>query len=448
MTSGWRSSPSLLRRLGLVQLDKALNYFARQTGSQPGLRQHLLASPYELPGLPEHGAMALVRPHEAALAGTGLAGAGAGALSPALPSAPAPVTVSRQAASTARLSAVDFFRGLAILEVVTHHTTAVTLRHLPEGSAAHLVTAAVNRTLHFAVPAFIFLSATVLTRSLLRDFQPLRYYSRRVVRGGWPYLLWSVLYVLWYVASGRRPPEVLTDPERWSFYLLYGKASYHLYFMLVALQVYLLLPLLLPFARRRPPIWAAFLLGAALQAGAYLLNREVLEVRYPGSTVLWYVLPIVLGISVGARLGEFSEWFRRWRWWVLGLLVLVFPPYLSITTRQMLGESVDSVAYHALNWAYSALMALGLLGLAYQWQRSAHPLRILIATLGTVSLQVYLIHPFLLQVLEKWYAPERTDSVALTIAVTTAYGLFVLMLPAVIGRLLSGRRLSSLLFGR
>jgi Uncharacterized protein conserved in bacteria len=443
VTTAWRSSPSLLRRLGLVRLDKALNYFARQTGSQPGLRQQLLDSPYELPGLPEHGAMALVRPHEAALAGVGV-----GALSPALPSAHAPVTVSRQAVSTARLSAVDFFRGLAILEVVTHHTTAVTLRHLPEGSTAYLITAGVNRTLHFAVPAFIFLSATVLTRSLLKDFRPLRYYSRRLIRGGWPYLLWSVLYVLWYVASGRRPPEVLTDPERWSFYLLYGKASYHLYFMLVALQVYLILPLLLPLARRRPPIWLAFVLGAALQAGAYLLNRNVLQTPYPGSTVLWYVLPIVLGVSVGARLGEFSEWFRKSRWWVLGLLVLVFPPYLTVTTRQMLGESVDSVAYHALSWGYSALMALGLLGLAYQWQRSTHPLRILIATLGTVSLQVYLIHPFLLQVLENWYAPERSDPVGLTIALSVLYGLVVLMIPAVIGRLLSGRRLSTLLFGR
>ncbi|MFC6800734.1 acyltransferase family protein [Deinococcus caeni] len=100
---------------------------------------------------------------------------------------------------------IDVFRGLTITEVVLHHTTGMALRYLTPGTLSHDAVTVLNRTLHFAVPAFVFLSAVVLTRSLLRRFEPRRYFWRRLTRGGWPYLLWSALYMLWYVLSGQRP---------------------------------------------------------------------------------------------------------------------------------------------------------------------------------------------------------------------------------------------------
>ncbi|MFC4639278.1 acyltransferase [Deinococcus hohokamensis] len=360
--------------------------------------------------------------------------------------ASAPVSEEAVSAPPARLSTVDVFRGLTILEVVGHHASGMALRHAAPGSATHEALLILNRTLHFAVPAFVFLSCMVLTRSLLRRFEPRRYYWRRLTRGGWPYLLWSVLYALWYVWSGQRTPESLTDPERWWTWLAYGKASYHLYFLLVALEVYLILPLLLPLARRRPRISVALVAGLATQLGAYFLNREVLHLQFPASTALWYVLPITLGLAVGARLDEFEEWWRRRRVVLLPLLALAYSLYLPVALAYVRGEQVTPLVYSGLSWTFTALVALTLLGVAHALQRGPRRLQVLIATLGTVSLQIYLLHPAVLQALELWRAPTGTP--ALLLLQVAAYALLAVLGPALLGRALLPTRLSTLLFGR
>ncbi|WP_343760590.1 acyltransferase [Deinococcus depolymerans] len=363
---------------------------------------------------------------------------------PASPASPAGTGTTRAARTP--LTMIDVFRGLTITEVVLHHTTGMTLRHLTPGSLSHEAVMILNRTLHFAVPAFVFLSAVVLTRSLLRHFEPRRYFWRRLTRGGWPYLLWSALYMLWYVWTGQRAPETLTDPARWWSYLAYGKASYHLYFLLVALEVYLILPLLLPLARRRPSITAALLVGLGIQLGLYLLNRELLRLPFPASTVLWYLLPVTLGAAVGARLDEFPAWWRRRRPVLLPLLGATYLLYLPAALAYVRGEPVTPLLYSGLSWVYTSLMALTLLGLAHRVQRTAPRAQQVLATLGSVSLQVYLLHPALLQALERWHPPGGTA--AAVVLMSGGYALLALLLPALLGRALLNTRLSTLLFGR
>lgn len=345
-----------------------------------------------------------------------------------------------------KLTAIDLFRGITILEVVAHHSSGLALRYAVPDTLSFLLLQLINRTLHFAVPAFVFLSAVVLTRSLLKNFRPGRYFFRRVTRGAWPYLLWSGLYIAWYVWTGQRPPETLTDPDKWLFYLQYGKASYHLYFLLVALEVYLVIPLMLPLARRRPPIVLALLIGAALQLGIYVLNREVLRLPFPASTVLWYMLPVTVGVAVGARLDEFPAWWRKNRVFLIAAAALAYTLYMPQALAYVRGEAVTPIIYSGLSWAYTTLMALSVLGVAYSLQRFAGAWRVALGITGMFSLQIYLIHPAILQTLETMHAPGGDPLVfALTIV---GYFLLALLLPAILALLLVETRLSRLLFGR
>lgn len=362
------------------------------------------------------------------------------------PADSAPAPVEKRAPS---LTSIDVFRGLTIIEVVLHHASGMALRHLTPGSPMHELVALINRTLHFAVPAFVFLSAVVLTRSLLKRFKPGQYFWRRLTRGAWPYLLWSGLYMLWYVWTGQRPASTLTDPDKITLYLLYGKASYHLYFLLVALQVYVLIPLLLPLARLKPSISLTLLVGAAVQMGAYFLNRSELQLPFPASTVLWYLLPVLVGMAVGARLDEFPAWWRRRRVVILPLLLASFAWYLPAAMSYLRGTPVSPLDYNAASWAFTTLMAVTLLGAAQWIQGRPSPVRTGLALLGTVSLQVYLLHPALLQWLERRNAPDGTS--VDVVLLSAAYALAALLLPALLGRLMLTRplsRVSTLLFGR
>lgn len=342
---------------------------------------------------------------------------------------------------------VDTFRGLAILEVVAHHATGLGLRYLDAGSALHTALLVANRLLHFAVPAFLFMAALLLTRSLLRAPDWRRYWQRRATRGAWPYFLWSGLYMLWYVVLGQRPQATLSDPQKVQFYLLYGKASYHLYFLLVAVQAYVLIPLLLPLARARLSLWTAMGVGVILQLAVYFLNFNVLKWTYPGSVVLWYTLPLVLGAAVAARSEEFPAWFRRYRWWLTALLLLAAGAYLPLSTAAMQGQPVSNLAYNLSTWLFTSLCTLVIYGVCLAWKERAVQLRNLVAWFGLVSLQVYLLHPALLQLAELWWPPagngwQRTSAALLS-------GYLALVISALLGHLLlRSAPLSRFLFGR
>ena len=119
------------------------------------------------------------------------------------------------------------------------------MRELPQGSPEWLLLAAANRTLHFAVPAFLFMTTLVLGASFYREFRLGRYLRNRALRLLWPYLLWSGIYLLFrYWDTG------VFQPERLLHQLLFGKAYFHLYFLVVALQLTLLLPFFVPLLRR------------------------------------------------------------------------------------------------------------------------------------------------------------------------------------------------------
>ncbi|HEX2864503.1 MAG TPA: acyltransferase family protein [Deinococcales bacterium] len=353
---------------------------------------------------------------------------------------PGPVPAARPA----RLGAIDLFKGLAILEVLTHHVSANALSRLDPGSLAFFLVALGNRALHFAVPAFLFMTALVFMRSAMRPTWSVRdFYWSRVVKSLVPYLLWSGFYMLLRVRTTSLSLADLDLNQVW-FWVLNGKASYHLYFLVVALQFYALFPLLVPLFRRRPsfPVVAAGAL--AVQLALYWANRLAWHAVFPGSLVIWYVIPIALGLHVGSVFETFGTWWNRNAKFVALAAVAGFSGYLPLAYQALLGLPVNTFAHEAFTWLFTSSCAILLFGFASFLARRNGPVIAGLRVLGQNSLQVYLLHPAVITLAAFLnFLPDRAS-----LASHGPLLLAALAVPLSAALLVKGSALSRLLFGR
>ncbi|MFQ3610379.1 MAG: acyltransferase [Fimbriimonadales bacterium] len=300
---------------------------------------------------------------------------------------------------TERFTWVEVFRGLAIVEVILHHVSGRFLRVLDAEGPIWWIVAIFNRTLHYAVPAFLMLTAFVLTLSLLRQSDYRRYAQNRVLRALLPYLLWSGLYLLYRWWAYDAPPRI----EMVDDYIFWGKAYFHLYFLAVALQLYLLLPLLMPLARYQPPFWLILVGIVGLTMGIYWFNRLVYRLPYTGSFILWYTPTVLLGFWLATQIGRLETVLKRgWGIALIGALVGLML-YLPLALAALRGNAVNTFQYQVGNWLYTGGISFVLLAVAY-WLSQLDSSRIVnfLRFAGRYSLQIYLLHPLIISELDRW----------------------------------------------
>jgi len=157
----------------------------------------------------------------------------------------------------ARVSAVEAIRGISMMGVIGIHIGAEYLAN--PSPNIHLV-ALFDIGTRFSVPIFFFISAF----GLLYGQSPTAPFSYRdfLVRRGRavviPYLVWSLFYLIHDAyAYGVGFPPLLSLPG----ILFFGNAKYQLYFMVILIWFYLLMPLWrMLLARMTLPLLAVILL--------------------------------------------------------------------------------------------------------------------------------------------------------------------------------------------
>jgi peptidoglycan/LPS O-acetylase OafA/YrhL len=208
-----------------------------------------------------------------------------------------------------RLDHIDAVRPVKQAGVISTHVLDIFAPQVAAQGAALTL-------LHVSREAFFFVSACMLTygyRNLTRSGLP-RFYWRRFVSVGVPYLAWTVIYFLYtYRAShygGAR--QALTGFDQ-MLYLSY----YHLYFLLVIMQFYLVFPLVLLALR-----WSKrhHLLVIALVAVAQVVLMIAMHWQWlpPLLRGTWaqryattYVLYLIGGCVTAFHLEVVDTWLRR-----------------------------------------------------------------------------------------------------------------------------------------
>ncbi|HML35338.1 acyltransferase [Sporomusa sphaeroides] len=336
--------------------------------------------------------------------------------------------------------ALDYIRGLAMLGVIGIHTGAYSLSY-PD-SSPHLF-ALFEIFTRFSVPIFFFVSAfgLFISQPLAADFNYPAFMRRRFKSVLLPYLAWSILYMLHYTwISG--------DAGIWHLptvyeYFFFGLASYQLYFLVILLWFYALMPLWRQLTRLivKAPATSLFMLlfGQIVfnYYSSYLLktgfDNYYLNVAVQYRMNYWifhYLFIFILGAVCAELYPQFQAALERYRQRVtifftvtLGGMLLAY--YYFIYFKQFsLEAAVNTV--HQL----SPIGVLYTVGATLFWFKLFSTplskwLSALLSRLGEYSYLIYLVHPLVMYHL---FAQLTKASIPLTPPAVIAFYLVTLAL--------------------
>jgi peptidoglycan/LPS O-acetylase OafA/YrhL len=270
---------------------------------------------------------------------------------------------------------------------------------------------------HFTREVFFALTAFVLLYSYQRRPQPMRrFWPRRFLLVGVPYLVWSAIYV-GYADLVHPPASIGAGLLAYVVAVVTGTAAYHLYFLLVTMQVYLLLPLVVRLIRgtrgHHALLLAVALVVQLLIVGAWMYVPGLTSAlgSIPNATFPSYVFMIVAGAVAADHVQPFLAWLRTGRRWIAVLTAGVAVVAVAVFVVQWSAGFSDSHAVTPLQpvevvWA--AAVGLAFLAIGAAWSDRRVPGGRLdrgLATASDVSFGVFLVHPLVIMLLTRFGAP-------------------------------------------
>lgn len=136
---------------------------------------------------------------------------------------------------------LDILRGFSIIGVILIHIIGGSLHFWNQGSAIWTALLATDQFFRFSVPLFVFISGYTLYSKYKSNFKYRQFYAKRVARVLPWYAIWSLIIYI-YINFTVKPGFV--NYPTWKLIFL-GKVDYHLYFVSMIFQLYLLFPALL-----------------------------------------------------------------------------------------------------------------------------------------------------------------------------------------------------------
>jgi peptidoglycan/LPS O-acetylase OafA/YrhL len=335
---------------------------------------------------------------------------------PVIPEAAAPTTAAApgSAASGAKLTkasrphviAFDLVRLIIMVFVVSVHTLAF------GGGQVTVVLGAFTTVFHTSRELFFLLTALVLTYNYghRRNVRWLAFWRRRYWLVVPAYVAWSAIY---FAADGHWPGSAGAVATTFWHDLLTAGARYHLYFLLVTMQVYLLFPVLRWVLRKTEGHHLALFLAACvyqLALTAAIQHHPVHSGPLAGwlngaGQGIWlesYVLYIVAGALAGWHFDQLRAFAARHAsaatialWAGVGVAAGVGMYFAELArgaspaAASAVFQPVVVVEALAFGWA---LLSAGLL-----WADRGAPHRKFFAAGSASSFGIYLAHPLVLQ---------------------------------------------------
>jgi peptidoglycan/LPS O-acetylase OafA/YrhL len=301
------------------------------------------------------------------------------------------------------IDAVDVVRLLTVAVVVGVHTVSIV--------PATVGTGAVVVLLHTSREVFFMLTAFVLVHSYGRG--PVRwrpFWRRRALLVVAPYLAWSLVYFAASASQGQSLTPTLPTLGAFAQELLLGTAGYHLYFLLVSLQIYLMLPVIrwvLALTRRHHgwllAVCATFqvLFSLAVQRDWSFSGIGSAWLHGPTAVLPSYTFYVAAGGVAAWHLDDLLRFTRRHSVAVIAGAAATLGVALAVYSLQVVvghQAPIDaSAVFQPVVVLESVGVAWAFLALGLLWSSKGQPRRARVMTASDASFGIYLCHPLLLQ---------------------------------------------------
>src|SRR5438132_9286596 len=182
---------------------------------------------------------------------------------------------------------LDLLRAVTAVTVIAVHVLSgtMTLNHTQTGMQVQngLIT-----SVHFTRDVFMFITALALTYVYFgRPFKASRFWAKRSIGILLPYCIWSIAYT--WVNTSQHSPAAFAKLAL--FNILTANASYQLYYILLTLQLYLVLPLFLLFLKHiKQHPWRALSISFALQVFLMYADYRYLQQGTLASSGVWQIV--------------------------------------------------------------------------------------------------------------------------------------------------------------
>lgn len=351
--------------------------------------------------------------------------------------------------SKKKINALEYIRGISMLGVVGIHTGAYSLSNPKVNIHLFALLEIITR---FSVPIFFFVSAfgLFLNQDLTGKLNYVSFMSRRARTVLIPYLVWSVLYMAHYTLLNR--DASIWNPPLLYEYLLFGLASCQLYFLVILLWFYALMPvwrLMVRYIIEHPLRNLSILLLLQIlfnYYSSYLLKVDTSSF-YLGKLlsyrlnywVLHYLFIFLLGAVCAVKYAEFERLLSRYQQQIKSFFYLTlagmlsFYYYLLFISRYTPEQAVNTAHQLSPIGVLYTLASTLFLFLLFNKGQIPTVVKTLLASLGKHSYLVYLVHPLIMYYLTDYLnghnmlmtAPTTIVFYLLTTIFSLAFALFI-----------------------
>ena len=340
------------------------------------------------------------------------------------------------------LASIEYIRGVSMLGVVAIHIGAL---YLTNPTPNLNLVALLEIASRFSVPIFFFISAFGLFYkiNLAEPFEYGKFLRRRFKAVLLPYLIWSALYIVhdnWFYGYGTPSADYVAE------ILFFGLAKYQLYFLVILIWFYLLMPLWIFLVRRMTPERLALIFVAQVAFNwfsSYSVELFQLVQTLPPESllrkflmwrlnylVLHYVFIFLLGGILAVHSEKFFSWLAAHKKTVSATFAVVLTIHLGYFYYLVYAKNFSALA--AVNTAHQlsptgilyTVAASIFLFMLFECVPLNEKVRAGLSVLGKNSFFVYLFHPFVITYLSLLgvilNAPNALIFYALTVAISLA----------------------------